>query len=121
MVVAALAFAFIVASVIGRGCGGKGSRRSPLNASTYDNLTGPERTSCDAYATAAENFARGREVGASLETHLTAAAVACRNDPTSTAACKGLPKLAAIVHAGKWTAAEAASKVMADCAHYIYP
>lgn len=87
----------------------------------YSNLTEPERTSCDAYATAAENFARGREAGLSLETHLTAAAVACRNNPTSATACKGFPKLAAAVHAGKWTVAEAASKVKADCRHYIWP
>lgn len=86
----------------------------------YSDLTTEERSSCDAVATQAERFAGGREAGMSLETQLTAAAVACKEHPDSNAACKTFPELARRVHAEKWTAADAADRVKKDCRSWIY-
>lgn len=89
-------------------------------AGSYESLSETDqRRLCNAYATQAGMFARGREAGVSLESHLKAAAAACQKRPSSRSACKDFPALAAEVHAGKWTVEEAGKKVRADCKHYI--
>lgn len=120
---AVLVVAILTANLLGRGC--ERNKYSPPDtlpprAGSYESLIAVERSSCDAVATQAERFARGRESGMSLETHLTAAAVACKERPDSNAACKTFPELARRVHAEKWTAADAAERVKEDCRSWIY-
>jgi len=123
LLVVAVLGAMFMSTIMQIGSGPRVTRISEpsFGRNAYSELsTDVERRSCDAVATQAERFARGREAGMSLETHLTAAAVACKEHPDSNAACKSFPELARRVHAEKWTATDAGQRVKKDCHSWIY-